>query len=142
MAVSVELHNTGDPDELERRLHRLELLTESHHRRDATVDTGASESPQPMLPPKPFNPGQTTAESALKSEQPALPQIPCDEEPTPDYFWVVVCKNHRFHHTESIFYEHRILLGETDSYSSLPMLPDKFEVRCDSCEKEIGRASC
>jgi hypothetical protein len=31
-----------------------------------------------------------------------------------------------------------ILLGETDSYSSLPMSPDHFEVRCDSCGKEYS----
>jgi hypothetical protein len=56
-----------------------------------------------------------------------------DEEHTPDYFWVVTCKNHRFHQKENISYHHRILLGETDSYLPLPMLPVEFKVRCDSC---------
>jgi len=57
-------------------------------------------------------------------------------EYTLDYFWVVVCKNSRFHHKGNIGYEHKILLGEADAYSSLPMLPDKIEVRCDSCGEE------
>lgn len=42
---------------------------------------------------------------------------------TTDYFWVVVCKNHRFHHKTNTGYEHRILLGETDAFAALPMLP-------------------
>ena len=36
-----------------------------------------------------------------------------------DYFWAVVCKNHRFHHKGTIGYQHHILLGETDAYASL-----------------------
>jgi len=52
-----------------------------------------------------------------------------------DYFWVVLCKNHRFHQKENISFQHRILLGETDAFSTLPMLPGKIEVRCDSCGK-------
>ena len=35
-------------------------------------------------------------------------------------------------------YEHKILLGEADAYSSLPMLPDKIEVRCDGCGEEYS----
>jgi hypothetical protein len=52
-----------------------------------------------------------------------------------DYFWVVLCKNQRFHQRENINCEHRIVLGETDAFSALPMLPAKIEVRCDSCRK-------
>ncbi len=37
-------------------------------------------------------------------------------------------------------FRHRILLGETDSYSPLPMLPDQFKVHCDSCGKEYWYA--
>jgi hypothetical protein len=55
-----------------------------------------------------------------------------------DYFWVVVCKNHRFHHKGNTGYEHRVLLGETDAYASLPMLPDRISVRCDSCGGEYS----
>jgi hypothetical protein len=52
-----------------------------------------------------------------------------------DYFWIVLCKNQRFHHRENTNYEHRILLGGTDAFSALPMLPGKIEVRCHSCGK-------
>jgi hypothetical protein len=54
-----------------------------------------------------------------------------------DYFWVVVCKNCRFHQKENIGYEHKVLL-EADAFSSLPMLPDKIDVRCDSCGEEYS----
>jgi hypothetical protein len=53
-----------------------------------------------------------------------------------DYFWVVVCTNHRFHHKENVGYEHKVMLRETDAFSSLPLLPDKIDVRCDSCGEE------
>jgi len=55
-----------------------------------------------------------------------------------DYFWVVVCKNRRFHHKSNTGYEHKILLGETDAFSSLPVLPEKVEVRCDDCGEEYS----
>ena len=57
---------------------------------------------------------------------------------TTDYFWVVVCKNHRFHHKTNIGYEHRILLGETDAFAALPMLPEKITVSCDNCGEEYS----
>lgn len=53
-----------------------------------------------------------------------------------DYFWVVICKNRRFHHKTNIGYEHRILLGETDAFSLIPSLPEKITVSCDSCGRE------
>jgi hypothetical protein len=53
------------------------------------------------------------------------------------YFWVVVCKNHRFHNHENIWFGHRILLGETDSVSSLPITEKLISVRCDDCHKEF-----
>jgi len=59
-------------------------------------------------------------------------------EYTLDYFWVVVCKNRRFHHKENTGYEHKILLGEADAYSSLPMLPDNIEVQCDACGEDYS----
>ena len=58
------------------------------------------------------------------------------EGPVQDYFWAVICKNRRFHHKRNTGYEHRILLGETDAYGSLPMLPEKIKVLCDSCGEE------
>ncbi|HLV88458.1 MAG TPA: hypothetical protein VKV39_15845 [Candidatus Sulfotelmatobacter sp.] len=53
-----------------------------------------------------------------------------------DYYWVVSCKNRRFHHKNNTSYEHLILLGETDSFASPPMLPELLKVRCDSCGEE------
>jgi len=58
-----------------------------------------------------------------------------------DYFWAVVCKNHRFHHKGNIGYAHRILLGETDAFASLPLLPEKIKVRCESCGEEYSYKS-
>jgi len=55
-----------------------------------------------------------------------------------DYYWVVLCKNHRFHHKGNIAYEHHILLGVTDAFASLPILPEKIKVRCDSCGEEYS----
>src|SRR5215472_5044342 len=50
-------------------------------------------------------------------------------EYTTDYFWVVVCKNRRVHHKGNTGYEHKILLGESDAYAALPMLPETINVR-------------
>src|SRR5215475_9084340 len=55
-----------------------------------------------------------------------------------DYFWVVVCKNSRFHHKGNTGYEHKILLGEADAYATRPMLPEKIEIRCDRCGEEYS----
>jgi hypothetical protein len=55
-----------------------------------------------------------------------------------DYCWVVVCKNHRYHHKGNTSFEHRIVLGETDSYSPLPMLTADLRVRCDVCGEEYS----
>src|SRR5579864_3369170 len=57
---------------------------------------------------------------------------------TTDYFWVVICKNHRFHHKGNLSYEHRIALGETDAFSPLPMLTEQLKVRCDNCGEEYS----
>ena len=55
-----------------------------------------------------------------------------------DYYWVVLCKNHRFHHKGNTSYAHQIALGETDAYSPPPMLTQKVTVRCDSCGEEYS----
>jgi len=55
-----------------------------------------------------------------------------------DYFWVVLCKNHRFHHKGNLSYTHQIALAETDAYSPLPMLTQQVTVRCDSCGQEYS----
>jgi hypothetical protein len=57
---------------------------------------------------------------------------------TTDYFWVVLCKNRRFHHKGNLSYEHRIVLGETDAFSPLPMLTEQVKVRCDVCGEEYS----
>lgn len=53
-----------------------------------------------------------------------------------EYFWVVICKNHRFHHKGNTSYAHQIALGETDAYSPLPFLTEQVTVRCDDCGAE------
>jgi hypothetical protein len=55
-----------------------------------------------------------------------------------EYFWVVICKNHRFHHKGNTSYAHQIALGETDAYSSLPDLSEQLKVRCDDCGEEYS----
>ena len=52
------------------------------------------------------------------------------------YFWVVICKNRHFHEHQNIWFGHRILLGETDSISDLPIIAPRIVVRCDACDKE------
>lgn len=55
-----------------------------------------------------------------------------------DYFWVVLCKNQRFHHKGNTSYVHQIALGETDAYSPLPaaLATDNLSVRCNHCGAE------
>jgi len=52
------------------------------------------------------------------------------------YFWVVLCKNYWFHVRKNLFFRHRIPLAETDAVMPLPILKDRFTVRCDECGKE------
>lgn len=54
------------------------------------------------------------------------------------YYWVVVCKNHRYHQRQNIFFGHKIPLGETDSYSPPPALDGSFTVRCNDCWQEYS----
>jgi hypothetical protein len=53
-----------------------------------------------------------------------------------DYYWIVLCKNHRFHTRQNLFSPHKILLGGTDAYSSPPFLQARFRVKCDDCGEE------
>jgi hypothetical protein len=53
-----------------------------------------------------------------------------------NYCWVVICKNNWFHKRANLFFKHKIPLGETDVYASLPALQGNFTVRCDECHKE------
>ena len=52
------------------------------------------------------------------------------------YFWAVLCKNHKFHKHQNLFFEHKIPLGETDAYLPPPALDDRICVRCDDCGQE------
>ena len=52
------------------------------------------------------------------------------------YFWVVLCKNHKFHNQQNLFFGHRIPLGETDSIQPPPALDGRLSVRCDECGQE------
>jgi hypothetical protein len=55
-----------------------------------------------------------------------------------NYCWVVVCKNHRFHHCPNAFNVHRIPLGETDAFASRPPIEKPFSAPCDECGKEYS----
>jgi hypothetical protein len=55
-----------------------------------------------------------------------------------EYYWVVLCKNQRFHHRQNLYAEHKILLGEADAYSSPPPLPNQFRIKCDDCAEEYA----
>lgn len=52
------------------------------------------------------------------------------------YYWVVICKNERFHHHTNTLFGHKIPLGEADAVSSVPTLPRRFLVLCDECGQE------
>jgi hypothetical protein len=52
------------------------------------------------------------------------------------YCWVVMCKNNWFHKRVSLFFKHKIPLGETDVYAPPPALKGNFTVKCDECHKE------
>jgi hypothetical protein len=55
---------------------------------------------------------------------------------TTDYLWVVVCKSHRFHTKGTLGTGHKILLGESDAYAALGMLPETINACCGSCGEE------
>ena len=52
------------------------------------------------------------------------------------YFWVVLCKNHKVHKHQNLFFGHRIPLGETDAFQPPPDLDAGFNVRCDDCGED------
>lgn len=68
--------------------HKAEMPDSSR----AALQTSATEAEQVRIEPA----GSTSA-------NPVLLSTPVDAEPTPDYFWVVTCKNDRFHQKENIF---------------------------------------
>lgn len=51
----------------------------------------------------------------------------------------MICNNKSFHRQSNVLFGHRILLGETDSYSALPpAIIGPFAVKCDECGKEYS----
>lgn len=56
------------------------------------------------------------------------------------YFWVVLCKNHRFHRRQNFFFAHKIPLAETDAFLPPPLLDGHLMVRCDDCGQEYSYA--
>jgi len=55
-----------------------------------------------------------------------------EDEP---YFWVVICKNRKFHNQQNIYSGHKIPLCETDELAPPPDV-SVFTVRCDECGSE------
>jgi hypothetical protein len=54
------------------------------------------------------------------------------------YFWVVLCKNHRFHRQQNFFFAHKIPLAETDAFLPPPPVGGHLKVRCDDCGQEYS----
>ena len=52
-----------------------------------------------------------------------------EQEP---YYWVVICKNRKFHEQQNIYSGHKIALCETDEFTPPPQM-ESFTVRCDEC---------
>jgi len=50
----------------------------------------------------------------------------------PNYYWVVICKNTKFHQDTNLMFGHKIPLGETDAFESLPV-SGPFLAKCDEC---------
>jgi len=48
------------------------------------------------------------------------------------YYWVVICKNRKFHEQQNIYSGHKIALCETDEFTPPPQM-ELFTVRCDEC---------
>ncbi len=54
----------------------------------------------------------------------------------PSYYWVVICKNKRYHYHTNTLFGHKIPLGEADAVSPMPAIPRRFLVQCDECGQE------
>ena len=44
------------------------------------------------------------------------------------HYWVVTCKNTKFHSTQNQFHGHRIPIGRTDEHSPRPKIPDYLDI--------------
>ena len=65
---------------------------------------------------------------ASTTGRPAISQQ-AEQEP---YYWVVICKNHKFHEQQNIYSGHKIALGETDEFTPPPRI-ESFTAQCDEC---------
>lgn len=54
------------------------------------------------------------------------------------YYWAVLCKNHKFHKRQNLFFSHKIPLAETDAFVPPPDLGGRISVRCDDCGNEYS----
>ena len=52
------------------------------------------------------------------------------------YVWAVICKNHKFHKRQNLFFGHKIPLGETDAFMPPPAWDGRIHVICDDCGQE------
>jgi hypothetical protein len=74
--------------------------------------------------------GAMAAEESVSGDR-ISSQVSKDGEPEP-YFWVVICKNRKFHEQQNIYSGHKIALCETDEFTPPPQM-EPFTVRCDEC---------
>jgi len=56
------------------------------------------------------------------------------------YYWVVICKNVKFHRHANLNSGHKIPLGETDAVTP-PPVASPFVANCDECGKEYSYES-
>ena len=57
---------------------------------------------------------------------------------TEKHYWVVTCKNAKFHIDNNPFAGHRIPLVETTPHAEHPGAISRFVVRCDECGMEYS----
>lgn len=57
------------------------------------------------------------------------------------YFWAVLCKNHRFHKQQNLFFAHKIVLAEADAFIPPPEVQSELKIRCDDCGQEYSYQS-
>jgi hypothetical protein len=62
-------------------------------------------------------------------------QVVSKEGEQESYYWVVICKNRKFHDQQNIYSGHKIALAEADEFTPPPKI-NAFTVRCDECGAE------
>ena len=84
--------------------------------------------------------GRSAAAGALTtgrsvSEYISASQVVSKDGEQEPYYWVVICKNRKFHDQQNIYSGHKIALCETDEFTPPPQV-QSFTVRCDECGAE------